>query len=338
MLAALRTGLGKLPGSRMVALGTRPADESHWFSRWLADGADYRQLHAAGPDDPPFRKRTWLKANPSLAFMPELESTIRGEAEAAKREESELAAFRALRLNQGTSDVTSSNLIAAEAWQACEALGAGDPDGPMAWGIDLGTSAAMSAVACYWPRTGRLEALACFPEKPTLEERERKDRAHGVYTALASRRELIIEGDRVSDIGALLTAARGRWGDPAVLACDRWREAELRQVLEALRFPWAKLSVRGQGFKDGGEDVRLFRAACLSDRVRPPVSLLLRHALGNARTVQDPAGNSKLAKAGQGGRFSRARDDAAAAAILAVSEGGRSGESTRPRALYHGRT
>ena len=39
--------------------------------------------------------------------------------------------------------------------------------------------------------------------------------------------------------------------------------------------------------------------------------------------VTDPAGNSKLAKATQGGRRVRARDDAAAAAILAVAAGTR---------------
>ncbi len=33
MVAALRTAAGKQPHSRMVALGTRPADESHWFSK-----------------------------------------------------------------------------------------------------------------------------------------------------------------------------------------------------------------------------------------------------------------------------------------------------------------
>ena len=31
MIAAIRTGLGKRPGSRLIALGTRPSDEGHWF-------------------------------------------------------------------------------------------------------------------------------------------------------------------------------------------------------------------------------------------------------------------------------------------------------------------
>ena len=71
MVAALRTAAGKQPHSRFVAIGTRPANETHWFAKMLlAGGADYAQCHAAKADDPKFHKRTWAKANPSLDHMP----------------------------------------------------------------------------------------------------------------------------------------------------------------------------------------------------------------------------------------------------------------------------
>ena len=98
VVAALRTAAGKQPFCRFVAIGTRPADESHWFARLLDGGADSAQVHAADPDDPPFRKRTWIKANPSLPYMPNLEAAIRREAANAKRDESAMQSFRALRL------------------------------------------------------------------------------------------------------------------------------------------------------------------------------------------------------------------------------------------------
>ena len=94
-------------------------------------------------------------------------------------------------------------------------------------------------------------------------------------------------------------------------------------ALPDTHFPRVPLVVRGQGFHDGGADVREFRGACLSDRVHPRQSLLLRYAMGEARVVMDPAGNAKLSKNASGGRRMRARDDAAAAAILAVAEGAR---------------
>ena len=83
------------------------------------------------------------------------------------------------------------------------------------------------------------------------------------------------------------------------------------------------LAERGMGFRDGAEDVRGFRRACVEGKVSPAPSLLLTAAMAEARTVSDPAGNAKLAKATQGGRRRRAKDDAAAAAILAVAYGSR---------------
>lgn len=61
----------------------------------------------------------------------------------------------------------------------------------------------------------------------------------------------------------------------------------------------------------------------LAGDVKLLVSLLLRSAVGEPRVVGDPAGNWKLSKGGEGNRYIRARDDAAAVAILAVAEGRR---------------
>ena len=81
----------------------------------------------------------------------------------------------------------------------------------------------------------------------------------------------------------MLREAAARWGKPVAIVCDRWRDAELRQELDHAHFPsGAALVSRGQGFKDGGEDVRDFRKAVLDGHVRAPVSLLLRSALSEA--------------------------------------------------------
>ena len=92
-----------------------------------------------------------------------------------------------------------------------------------------------------------------------------------------------------------------RWGVPGIIVADRWREAELREHLERVEFPLTGLAVRGQGFRDGGEDVRVFRKAVLDGRVSP-----------------------------ERGRRERARDDAAAACILALAEGMRRAATPRP--------
>ncbi len=319
---ALRTSLGKIAGCRMVALGTRPTEPDHWFGRMLRDPDTYAQEHTARPVDPPFQRRTWRRANPSMDAMPNIEATIRQEAALARRDDSMLAGFRALRLNLGGDDTLQSTLLDATTWERIE-VPAGEHRGPMVLGVDLGQSAAMSAVAAYWPQTGTLEAVACFPELPTLQERGLADGVGRRYVDMAARRELFVAGERVSDTAALLAEARHRWGDPAVIAADRFKDQELLQVLGRSQFPLTNVSFRGQGFKDGAEDVRRFRARCLNNQVSPVRSLLMRSAIGGARVVLDASGNSKLAKATQGGRRLFTRDDAAAAAILAVAEGDR---------------
>ena len=41
MIAALRTSLGKIPNSRLIALGTRPDDSEHWFQKLLDGGRGF---------------------------------------------------------------------------------------------------------------------------------------------------------------------------------------------------------------------------------------------------------------------------------------------------------
>ena len=86
MLAALRTAAGKQPSCKFVAIGTKPAQDEHWFSRMLAGGADHAQCHAADAEDNPFVRKAWRKANPSLARMPDLLDAIRVEGAEALNE------------------------------------------------------------------------------------------------------------------------------------------------------------------------------------------------------------------------------------------------------------
>ena len=321
MYAAIRTSLGKSPGSKLIALGTRPADDAHFFARLLAS-APYAQVHAARSDDPPFRARTMRRANPSFDHLPSLRAQLAEEAVDARRDPDALASWRALRLNLGTDDTARSVLLDAASWQRASALPEPEaaPRGGYCLGLDLGTSAAMSAAAAYF-RDGRLEAVAVFPETPDLAARGLSDGVGRLYVRMHERGELVLAGRRVSDIPSLLAEVLARWGAPSAVVIDRWRESELRDALDAARFPTAAVVVRGQGFKDGAQDVRDFRRALLSDRVRPAESLLLASAMAEARVVTDPSGNAKLSKGAQGGRRVRARDDAAAASVLAVAAG-----------------
>ena len=174
MRAALETAMGKIENSRFVALGTRPIGELHWFAKMLAGGCDYAQSHASAPGDKPFQKPDMGEGQPfACAHMPDLRDAIAREARAAKSDGSLLAAFQALRLNGGTADTEDRHVVGRRHMGAdrrrCRTAARTAPGA--CWALDLGTSAAMSAVAAYWPATGALEALAAFPWEPSLAER-----------------------------------------------------------------------------------------------------------------------------------------------------------------------
>ena len=120
MRSALLTGLGKTPGSRLIALGTQPADGQHWFSTMLRSTDCYTQLHAAPKDAPPFRAKTWARANPSLPYLPSLKAELKALSAAARRDGVLLQSFKSLRLNMGVSDVIQGLLLDADVWESIE--------------------------------------------------------------------------------------------------------------------------------------------------------------------------------------------------------------------------
>ena len=322
LLAAVRTSAGKIEGARVVAIGTRSDAPAHWFTKMLA--GPRALVYAAEARDDPFAVETWRRANPSLDAFPALLPAIREEAREAERDPALLPAFKALRLNLGTAETEAASLIDVDAFEAVE-VDRVDRGGPYVLGVDLGSGAAMSAAAACWYGSGAVEAFAMFPAEPPLAERGRADAVGSLYVEMAAGGDLLTSGVHVVNVADVLREALARWGRPEAIVCDRWREAELREALAAVGFPLARLAVRGQGFKDGGEDVRRFRRQVLARTVRVRRSLLIVGALAEARVVTDPAGNAKLAKSSEGGRRQAARDDVAAAIVLAVAERDREG-------------
>ena len=174
MLSALDTSLGKIPDSRFWKIGTRPATSGHPFAEALRS-ADYAQVHAARADDPPFHKKTWARACPSLPYFPGF-----GGEGAARGGEGDSGARSCSRASGrcgsiwGCPDTLERVLVEAETWERVE--GTAPATGRVVWGVDLGATAASSAVAAYWPESGRLEALAAFPGAMTLAARGMRGR------------------------------------------------------------------------------------------------------------------------------------------------------------------
>ena len=321
MISALRTGLGKTKDSRMIILGTRPASSEHFFEKLLHGGAGFSQIHCATKQDNPFSVKAWRLANPSLDHLPSLRTQIEAEVQDAKRDPMALASLRGLRLNMGVSDIIESRLLDEGIWESAETEAPWVEGEKYSLGIDLGQSAAMSACSAWGLQTGNLHGFAVFPLLPGLAERGLRDAVGRQYLMMHERAELLLAGERVSDVPAMLREVLKRWGRPEIVSCDRWREAELRQSLSAVNFPACSLVVRGMGYRDGASGVRSFRAAFLKGDVKPHKSLLMRSGMSEARVTGDAAGNFKLSKGCQGGRRYHGRDDIVASSILAVEQG-----------------
>ena len=111
---------------------------------------------------------------------------------------------------------------------------------------------------------------------------------------MAARGELLIHPGHTVKVALLLEQARERFGEPALIASDYHRRAELRDALDEARVPAAKLELRRGGYNDGAEDVARFRRAVLDRTVRARASLLLATAVGEARTVEQFGGTGEV--------------------------------------------
>ena len=322
MVSALTTAMGKQGSELMIALGTRPADPDHWFQRWLDGEADIGIAYSAKETEDFMSDEAFMLANPSAPYMPSIIKAGLSERDTAFNSEDMLASYKALRLNMGLNDVKAESVVSIEDWQKCETGALPPKEGPCVWGVDLGGGAAMSAIAGYWPQTGRLEVAAAFPDYISLEDRGRKDNVGDRYRQMALRGELFTTPGRIVEVPALIREAYKLFGVPAVVCADRWKANELMDALDKAGVPAGMFSPRGEGYKDGGEDSRLFVTAVQTGKVKIAPSLLMRHAISGAVMITDPAGNRKLSKSGDGTtRKARHRDDALAATMKAVSEG-----------------
>ena len=324
---ALLTACGKR-GARTLIMSTSADSDAHAFSRWVdaPPAGTFVQEHRAPPGLPADDLPSLLTANPGAEHgVGASPGWLQGAAERAiSRGGSALACFRALHRNERVSTEARDVLVTVDEWLACEADSLPPRSGPCVIGLDLGGSRSMSAAAWFWPKTGRLESLGVFPSQPSLAERGVMDGVGRRYAEMAERGELRTMGGQIVPAAEFIAEAMRRVeGERVTAICaDRFRQAEVMEAAQAagVRAPFAW---RGQGFRDGGEDVERFRRAVFDGRVASAPSLLMRSALTDAVCVSDEAGNRKLAKARSTGRI-----DAAAAAVLAVGEGSR--QTARP--------
>ncbi|WP_422028870.1 terminase large subunit domain-containing protein [Roseovarius sp.] len=322
---AILSGLGKRDG-RALIISTSAPDDTNTLSRWIDEPppGTYVQEHRPEPGLPPDDLVSLLIANPGAkeGIGPTPDWLVAQARRAMARGGSALSSFRNLNRNERVATDDRSVLISVDEWLAAEVAPDALParEGPVVLGVDLGGSRSMSAVALYWPETGRLEAFGAFPTKPSLSDRGAADGVRGRYVEMAKRGELVALGETTVPVGPWLAGVAQKLNGqaPVAIVGDRFRHAEFIEALAKAGLDRVPFIWRGFGWKDGAEDIERFRRALFEGQVKSAPSLLLRSAFADAITLVDPAGNHKLAKGRSLGRI-----DAAAATVLAVAQGAR---------------
>ena len=295
-------------GPMFHELGERADDPAVYWQRHGADAS-------ADIEDP----AVWHAANPgladgvkSLAYMVQMSRRAAGN-QANRRH------FLMYDLNAPV-DAERETIVGLDEWTACTVETLPPRAGPCFVGVDLGGAASMTAAAAYWPASGRLEAWGAFGGVPDLEARGRGDNVGLEYVTMADRGELeTVPNVRVTPIVEFLTGLASRLAGCHVRAvsADRYRQGEAVDAYRTAGIHWPTIW-RGQGFKDGAEDVRDFQRAVGSRHVAELGSLIVQAAIRDSVISYDAAGNPKLDKSRDKGRI-----DALSAAVLAVAAGER---------------
>ena len=325
---AIQTAQGKPDSSlRVIYIGTLAplGAPGHWWYELVAagtGGSTYVQK-LAGQAETWDSWATIRKANPLKAKYPESRAVLLEERDAARRDSRLKARFLSYRLNIPTQD-ESAVLLTVDDWKLAESRPQGIPAGRPIVGIDLGGGRAWSAAVAVW-QSGRMEAIACAPGIPSIEDQERRDNVpSGIYRKLIESGALTVaEGLRVQPPLALWDAICDRWGVPARIVCDRFRLPELRDVVGNA----CRIEPRITQWSSSSADIRALRKICRDGplSIDPGSRSLLVVSMSKAFVENDNAGNARLIKRASD---NKARDDVAAAAVLAA--GGFERESKTP--------
>ena len=312
---AIQTAQGK-PGSPLRALyiGTlAPAMAGWWID--LVKGGSKGSTYVQSLQGNPERWDKWpeiRKANPLTAISPAFRKKLLEERDAARRDSRLKARFLSYRLNIPSGD-ESTMLLSVADWKRAEARPVPPRQGRPVVGYDLGGGRAWSAAAAIW-ENGRTEAVAVAPGIPSLEEQEKRDRApKGLYRKLEESGRLVVaDGLRVQPPKQLHEYARALWGPAQAIFCDRFRLAELQDVVSD-----APVIPRIARWSEAAEDIRALRRLAADGPLscEKESRMLLAASLAVAFVKTDDQGSFRLQKRGTN---NEARDDVAAALLLAA--------------------
>ena len=335
MLAdSLFTAQGK-PGSRLklIMIGTLAPATSGWWHELIQNGTNGTTYVQALQGDPDMWD-SWQeirRCNPLVSVSADFRRRLLMERDGARADSRLKARFLSYRLNVPSGD-ESTVLLTLDDWRKVEARPTPERQGRPIVACDLGGGRAWSAAVALY-ENGRLECLAVAPGVPDLTTQEKRDRVpDGQYRRLYDKGQLrVAEGLRVQPPAMLWESIRSKWGRPASIICDRFRLAELQDAVGNA----VAVEPRISRWSDAAYDIRSLRKLAMDGplAVDADSSDLFAVSLSHAAVKNDDQGNVRLSKRSVN---NEARDDVAAALVLASGAYLRALERPKPKWRYAG--
>ena len=315
---AMVTSLGKRR-TQIIVVGTlAPAPRigpASWWPQFVAEGSgDGRHVALLQADEAKWKDfDEVLRCNPVSSINPHLRRVLEREHKAALASERAAQTFRHFRLNLPGDPVESQPLITAAEWERVCARPVPACEGKPIIGVDLGGTRSWSAAAAVFP-TGRIEAWAIAPGRPSLADQEREDQvADGTYASLIRSGGLAVDAGRAVPGVERLLSRVWPWS-PAAIVCDSYRVAETHKAVQGR----ARVIERARSHGEATSNVQSLRSLLLDTKAGASVPSrdLLAAAWAQTNLVISNDGLTKVTKLDN----RRSRDDAAAALLLAAGE------------------
>jgi phage terminase large subunit-like protein len=302
-----------IENGQLLLLGTR--GDSDAFNDLIDNPPPRTAVHVYSADrqDDPGDPETWRKSNPGLGAVKSIRAMDDLHAKAVSA--GTIKEFMAWNLNVRLSP-SRELLIDYPVLSACYRDDAGPVEGEACFiGLDLGGSTSQTAAVIAY-ESGFVRHLSAFASDGlTLGERGQRDNVGDVYERGHAAGDLILTSGRVTDIPEFLSALVERIGPhpAASVSCDRYRQAELLTALQRAGLPW-KPRWRGQGPKDGDQDIRAARRLFLAEAITMQRSQLFEAAIGETDVRTSFTGACQLDRSHRSARI-----DLTQATVLALS-------------------
>ena len=314
MFDAITTSLGK-PSSALKAIfiGTLAPSMSGWWHDLIKAGTA-STTYVQSLEGDPEQWDSWKeikRVNPLTSISPEFRKRLKVERAEGRADTRNKARFLSYRLNVPSGDESTMLLDVAD-WELMVSRPTPERVGQPIVAVDLGGGRAWSAAAAVWI-TARVECLAVAPGIPDLETQEKRDIVpKGLYQRLFDDGMLTVaDGLRVQPPAQLWDAICQAWGVPVSIVCDRFRLAELEDVIGAV-----PIEARVTRWSEASQDIRSLRKGIMDGPlvVSEGSRSLMIASLSVAQVKSDDQGSVRLVK--KDGRNNRSRDDVAAAFTL----------------------